>query len=655
MSMTEFVRVPYGDLYLLPNPRPADSISREKLEETSRTILSVGLLHPPLGRRDEAGKVGIYIGQRRFLAWGMARESVRLMGTEAVEDMESMPVGITDVDDHLMREQQWVENLQREDVHPRDEAMGYAELRDEYGYTLEAIARKIGKSDKHVGRRIALLGLPGFAWAAFDKESVSLYHLMLMATVPHPGSRERYAKEVLTGGRFGVAVMGRKEAEDHLHAHYMRSLSACGFDLADGVLVAEEWKDGVRVMGGACRGCPHLAKRGNHNICENVVCLDAKQEAMWRRSEAGAVASGRRVMDVSQTGAIFGDEDTGYAIRPGSGFIDLADHPDYEATGHYDGASMPTWGEMLEGCGAETIMARHWKTKRIHYILERAAAIEAIEAKLMMEQGDAFRSPFGNRPGAAKGRGEDRADRTGDRTDVDDVDEADDVGAAVVIESGGAAVRRAADAEDRDKLLEARDLRNGWIVDDVMSKCRSALPLGASIALVRMCAWQMVMISDDLEGFAGVFGVTAEQLRECADAVELWEVIGGPIELELGRRPEGCVAWVAGLLAISDLDTLDLDRAQGALGMCAALGVDAKRYDELAVTRVREGVVVLPEVAEVPVASGTTVVDAELRERARVMYVEEGMSRAAVAKATGLSPNTIGNWTKRDPAWKRVG
>lgn len=143
---SEVEQLPIGDLR--PNPfQPRQTIDAEALDELARSIRENGLLQPILVRPDDAGAWEIVAGERRW---------------RAVQQLEwsHVPVLKREVDDHTMLVMALIENLQREDLSPLDEAHAYRRLIDEFGLTQSQVAERVGRDRSTIANTIRLLGLP---------------------------------------------------------------------------------------------------------------------------------------------------------------------------------------------------------------------------------------------------------------------------------------------------------------------------------------------------------------------------------------------------------------------------------------------------------------------------------------------------------------
>ena len=527
--------VPWKDLVLAPNPRPRDSIKEESIREMALSVLEHGIVQPALARL-RGKKVETYAGQRRFLGFELARQMAKEGATVAEGvDLELFPVLLREIDDRQMLEHQWIENLQRVDVHPRDEAVGYAELRDKLGYTLDQISEKLGKARSYVSNRMTLLRVPDLLWTAHDEGRVTISHLEIVGSVPNEQDRLEFGKAVL-GGQYGDKALTVKETQEVKNARFAVSLRACGFDKDDETLVPLEIREGVRVMGGACVGCDYLSGPANSLVCCNVACYEAKQNVSWRQVKANAEDCGKRVMDVDQTSTMF-DDFGDRLLRGVTKLVDLGDKPRYAELGHYNYADVPTWETLLprssEAWGM-SITARHPKTRRLHQLLEREEAI-----RLAIEHDPDVEDLFSGRPDKPKGAG----GGAGDIDDDDDLDDDDDDGS----DAGGS-------RPNHQQALQIRSV----VVENLFDAQDKALrqkvwPLAAKLALVKMAL--AAALFDGGEGEVSLLtGCSNDELEECDNYLSpefAWGLVGPSIEAEMEADDGAWLRWVAKLLMSS--------------------------------------------------------------------------------------------------------
>lgn len=127
--------------------QPRKYFDKEALEELSASIKENGLLQPILVREYGEGRYQIIAGERRFRASKLA-------------ELEEIPAIILDRDDLKVAEISLIENIQREDLNPIEEAMAFKALSEQYGLTQEELAEKVGKSRSAIANSTRLLDLP---------------------------------------------------------------------------------------------------------------------------------------------------------------------------------------------------------------------------------------------------------------------------------------------------------------------------------------------------------------------------------------------------------------------------------------------------------------------------------------------------------------
>ncbi len=182
---------------LTPSPtNPRKTFDPVKLQELADSIASKGMLEPILVRPrppkypvrdgvevrppfDPAPKENyeVVAGERRFRAAGLAK-------------LETVPCIVRELNDVEVLEVQTIENLQRDDLHPLEEAEGYAALMKEAGYDIEQIAQRIGKSTRYVYDRVKLLQLVPALRKVFLEGEISVGHAILLARLS-PTDQER--------------------------------------------------------------------------------------------------------------------------------------------------------------------------------------------------------------------------------------------------------------------------------------------------------------------------------------------------------------------------------------------------------------------------------------------------------------------------------
>lgn len=143
--------------------QPRERFDEESLQALADSISTHGVLQPITVRRLASGYYQIIAGERRWRA-------SRLAG------LKEIPARIIEADDRSVMELALVENLQREDLNPIEEARGYKALIDDYGFTQELAAKRVGKSRPAVANALRLLSLPDDVISLLEDGTLSAGH-----------------------------------------------------------------------------------------------------------------------------------------------------------------------------------------------------------------------------------------------------------------------------------------------------------------------------------------------------------------------------------------------------------------------------------------------------------------------------------------------
>ena len=145
--------------------QPRKNFNKESLEELTNSIREQGVIQPIIVRPDKTndGKYEIIAGERRWLASQNA-------------GLHEIPAVILDVDDNKSLEFAIVENVQRQDLNPIEEAKSYQRLINDFNYNQEKLSKFIGKSRSYIANSLRLLGLPEEVLAMLVSGSLSAGH-----------------------------------------------------------------------------------------------------------------------------------------------------------------------------------------------------------------------------------------------------------------------------------------------------------------------------------------------------------------------------------------------------------------------------------------------------------------------------------------------
>lgn len=170
-----------------PNPnQPRTHFNETLLQELSESIRENGVLQPLLVRK-KGQKYEIIAGERRYQASKLA-------------GIEKLPVIIKDVDDQKMLELALIENLQRSDLNPIEEAKGYKQLLKESGMTQEALSKAVSKSRSAITNSLRLLDLPDEVQQFLFDGKMTAGHARAILAVPFEDARIRLARKVVDEG-----------------------------------------------------------------------------------------------------------------------------------------------------------------------------------------------------------------------------------------------------------------------------------------------------------------------------------------------------------------------------------------------------------------------------------------------------------------------
>ncbi len=161
-------------------------ISEESLEELTASIKSQGVIQPLIVRKTSAGNFELVAGERRLRASKMAGLSV-------------VPIVVKDLSDEEIIKMGLIENLQREDLNPLDEAKGVLRLQQEFNVTQEDLGLSLGKSRTAITNSLRLLQLTKPVQKMLEEGSLSMGHARPLLTLPE-AIQEKFANKIVKSG-----------------------------------------------------------------------------------------------------------------------------------------------------------------------------------------------------------------------------------------------------------------------------------------------------------------------------------------------------------------------------------------------------------------------------------------------------------------------
>lgn len=166
--------------------QPRKRFSPETMQELTRSIEMHGVVTPITVRKTENGYYQIIAGERR---WRAARSA----------GLTEIPALVIEADDKTVMELALIENLQREDLNPIEEARGYHSLMEEYGLTQEQVAERVGRSRPAVANALRLLSLPDEAQELLADGTLSAGHARAVLAIKDEALRTHDVLEKMAG------------------------------------------------------------------------------------------------------------------------------------------------------------------------------------------------------------------------------------------------------------------------------------------------------------------------------------------------------------------------------------------------------------------------------------------------------------------------
>ena len=171
-----------------PNPgQPRHDFDEEELQQLADSIAIHGVIQPLTVRLLDSGYYQIIAGERRWRAARMA-------------NLQEIPVVVIEADDRKATELALIENLQRQDLNPVEEAMGYQTLIQEFGMTQEETAKRVGKSRPAVANSLRLLGLCPEVLELLRQGKLTAGHARAVLTLDSAKRQQQAAQKIIALG-----------------------------------------------------------------------------------------------------------------------------------------------------------------------------------------------------------------------------------------------------------------------------------------------------------------------------------------------------------------------------------------------------------------------------------------------------------------------
>ena len=237
-----------------PNPdQPRRDFDEEELQALSESISIHGIIQPLTVREMSSGYYQIIAGERRWRAARMA-------------ELSEVPVVIVEADDKKAMELALIENLQRQDLNPVEEALGYQSLMDEYGMTQEEAAGRVGKSRPAVANALRLLNLCPEVLEHVRSGKLSAGHARAVLVLKTDKKQQQAAQKIMA---LGLSVrqaellcknMTREPAKEPKVTFAVDYIGECEKNLS------KHLGRGVKIINGKRKGRCELEFYGNDDL-----------------------------------------------------------------------------------------------------------------------------------------------------------------------------------------------------------------------------------------------------------------------------------------------------------------------------------------------------------------------------------------------------
>src|SRR5688572_19681566 len=180
---------------LTPNPRqPRVHIDDARLEELAQSIRANGVIQPIVVRRVEEATDGVRSHRYEIVAGERRWRASQRAG------LLKVPVAVREVPDDKLLEVALIENIQREDLNPIEEAQAYRKLTDELQLSQESIAAEVGKDRATIANYMRLLRLPAEVRTALSEGEISMGHAKALLSLTDEAAQRRVGRDVIARG-----------------------------------------------------------------------------------------------------------------------------------------------------------------------------------------------------------------------------------------------------------------------------------------------------------------------------------------------------------------------------------------------------------------------------------------------------------------------
>jgi ParB/RepB/Spo0J family partition protein len=358
---------------LRASPDNRKRFNEQALHELAESIKAMGvaqaiLIRPVTPTEESPAEYEIVAGERRFRASKLAGKTHIPALCRKLSDLDAAKIRI-------------LENLQREDPHPMEEAEGYQLLMLQHGFTADQVAYEVNRSRSYIYGRLKLCSLGLEVRELFLDDKLSASTALLIARIPAWKLQAKAAQEILNPP-YSSEPMSYRQAVNHVQQRYMLDLGTAVFSLTDAKLLASA---------GACTKCPKRA--GNQpevfegvspDLCTDPDCFAEKKAAHYNATITAANKKGIPVHEAAEAHAM-----ASKAWDRDSEFVHADVHLSYFAR---NAPSTKNSGYVRDHLNSETFppvaayvkkgdghLMAYYRRTDVQHALEAAGACETVE------------------------------------------------------------------------------------------------------------------------------------------------------------------------------------------------------------------------------------------------------------------------------------
>lgn len=319
-------QIPIAQIVSSPT-NPRKHFNQKEIDDLAESVKRVGVIEPVLTRppTEDADLEEVLASSAVDLIFGEKRKRAALKA-----GLATLPCMVRWIPDDQVLELQLAENVQRGDMHPLDEADGYAALQRDHKKTIAEIAERMGKPASYIQQRLQLAKLGKVAREAFFEGKLTISVAFQIARLADPKMQDEATRALTrldpgeTETDFSPASAA--DARRIIRHDFLLKLADAPFKLDD---------DGLVPAAGACTTCPKRTgnqrelfddvlhdKRdpGAADLCTDASCWKKKVDVVWKRQKEDAQKQGIKVLDEKATKTLFFEHDS--RIRYGAAYVD---------------------------------------------------------------------------------------------------------------------------------------------------------------------------------------------------------------------------------------------------------------------------------------------------------------------------------------------